>query len=149
MGYRAAPQLTKEQFEQLYDTRIQLEPYVASKAASSISEEALDRLAELLDGLMSVSSKDPNLTVRSAQVDLEFHRTIATESGNLVIARILNSLQVQVQFALLRRRVDPIDVRPVSAEHRRILAALRKRDIRAAAARMREHLFASRARYWP
>lgn len=149
IGYRAAPQLSKEEFAQLYDARIQLEPYTAGKAAASISEDALARLKALLDGVEKINRRDEDFIVRIAQVDSEFHRTIADASGNLVIARILESLQVKVQFALLRRRVDTVDVRPATVEHRQILNALRKRDTKAASTLMRQHLAASCERYWP
>lgn len=149
VGYRATPQLSKEEFAQLYDARILLEPHIAGKAATSISEDALVRLKELLDSIDNVNRSDDGFLARVAQVDSDFHRTIAAASGNLVIARILDTLQVQVQFALLRRRVDTIDVRPATAEHRQILTALRKRDGKAATALMQQHLAASRERYWP
>lgn len=149
VGYRAAPQLSKEQFEQLYETRVLLEPHVAAKAAASIDKNTLNRLEHILDGLLSADVRDANLLVRTAQVDSEFHRTIAAASGNRVIARILDAIQVQVQFTLLRRRVEPINMRPATVEHRRILAALRKRDSKSASVLMRQHLAASRERYWP
>ncbi len=149
VGYRAAPQMPKEEFVQLYDARILLEPYIAGKAAALIEEDALDRLEELLDRLEKVKRNDSDLVVRIAQVDSDFHRTIASASGNLVIARILDSLQVQVQFALLRRRIEAVDAHPATLEHRLILSALRKRDAKSASDFMRQHLAASRNRYWP
>jgi DNA-binding GntR family transcriptional regulator len=149
IGYRAAPQLSKEEFVQLYDARILLEPHVAGKAATLIDEDALDRLEQLLDSLGKVNRHDSDLVVRIAQVDSDFHRTIAAASGNLVIARILDSLQVQVQFTLLRRRIDLIDVHPATIEHRQILTALRKHDAKSASNFMRQHLATSRNRYWP
>jgi DNA-binding GntR family transcriptional regulator len=149
VGFRASSQLTPEEFDHVYEARMQLEPFVAGKAAATISFETLDRLQQLLDELLKERSDEPVLLARSAQVDSEFHRTLAAEGGNLVIARILNALQMQVQFTLLRRRGVPIDVRPATSEHRKILAALRRRDARLATQLMRDHLAASRKRYWP
>ncbi len=149
VGYRAAPQMPKEEFVQLYDARILLEPYIAGKAAALIEDSELNRLEYLLDRLDKINRNDSDLVVRVAQVDSDFHRTIAAASGNLVIARILDSLQVQVQFALLRRRIEAIDVHPATLEHRLILSALRKRDAESASNFMRQHLAASRNRYWP
>lgn len=149
VGYRAAPQLSAEQFEQLYEARVQLEPFVAEKAARLIDKAALDRLGAMLEEILTVRGNDTDVLMRTAQVDSDFHRTIAAASGNQVISRMLDALQVQVQFTLLRRHSAPIDVRPATREHQRVLGALRKRDGKGAAALMREHLAASRERYWP
>jgi len=149
IGYRAAPEMTESQFEQFYDARVQLEPFVTIKAASSISPEELDRMDALLDRLLTADASSSKLLTQVARTDMEFHRAIAVSSGNLVIANILETLQAQVQFTLLRRNSLPIDVRPATDEHRDILNALRKRDGAGAAGLMLAHLAASRKRYWP
>lgn len=149
VGYLAAPQLSRGEFEQLYDARVLLEPHVAGCAARLITKSEIDRLQRMLDELQGLKPKDRNIVLRAAQADSEFHRTIAAASGNEVIARILESLQIRVQFAMLRRRLETFDKRPALDEHRQILGALRERDARSAATLMREHLSASRHRYWP
>lgn len=149
VGYLAAAQLSRDEFEQLFDARLLLEPHAAGHAAKLITKQELDRLQRLLDDVEKLKPRDRNLVLRAAQADSEFHRAIAAASGNGVIARILGSLQIQVQFALLRRRLDTFDPRPALDEHRRILGALRQRNAKAASSLMLEHLSASRQRYWP
>lgn len=149
VGYRAAPELTRAQFEQLYEARMQLEPFVAAKAAATMEQQELDRLDEMLQQLLSEDGANKPAVAPVAHADTAFHHAIAVASGNLVIANILQALQAQVQFTLMRRSAGLVDVKPATIEHRQILEALRKRDSDAAAHFMREHLSASRKRYWP
>jgi DNA-binding GntR family transcriptional regulator len=150
IGYRAAPQPTKGQFEELYDARFLIEPYAAAKAAVSITDSTLadlERLLESVDGFTQNPGNDS--FVQFAQVDTEFHRTIAAQSGNTIVSGMIDGLQTRIQFFLLRRSATQPDASPPNEEHKRILAALRGHDPELAAETMREHLQRSRARYWP
>jgi DNA-binding GntR family transcriptional regulator len=150
VGYRAAPQPTQEQFDQLFDTRFLIEPYAAAKAAINISSNALDRLEELSNRLRGFAdSEDVGRTAHLARGDTEFHKIIAAESGNAVIGGIMETLQVRIQFLLLRRRGKPASGHLPLSEHEAILDALRAHDPNRAAESMRNHLKSSRARYWP
>lgn len=149
VGYRAAPEMNRAQFDQFYETRMLLEPHVTEKAADQMSEEELDRLEEFAREYLTDRLDDADRLVNVMNADTEFHRLIANSSGNHVIAGILENIRVQIQFTLFRHSRRFVSVRSAGAEHLDILSALRKRDGVQAANLMRDHLAASRSRYWP
>ena len=46
IGYRAAPQITKRQLDEIYELRLRLEPYSAAKAATRLDDTKLAMLRE-------------------------------------------------------------------------------------------------------
>ncbi len=149
VGYRAAPEMTRTRFDQFYQTRMLLEPHVAEQAALLMSKQDLDKLEVFARESLADSPEDADRLVHVMNADTEFHRLIANGSGNTVIAGILDTLRVQIQFTLFRRSRLFISAKPAGAEHLNILTALRNRDGARAAQLMRDHLAASRSRYWP
>lgn len=149
VGYRAAPQPSHQEFEQLFEARMQLEPFVAKKAAALIQPDTIDWMEGALQELLAFESADDTLLARFSQADSDFHQAIAIASGNLVLARMLESLNAQVRFTLFRKRERAVNLRPALLEHRRILRALRKGDGEEAGKAMQDHLRKSRSRYWP
>ncbi|MDT0437500.1 MULTISPECIES: FadR/GntR family transcriptional regulator [Streptomyces] len=105
-----------------------LEPAATAMAASRISEQQLDALALQLDRLGAAPSVEELVAS-----DLDFHRGIASGSGNAVLCSLLDGLSGPTTRARIWRGLTQEDaVAGTLREHRAILAALRDRDAEAA-----------------
>lgn len=144
VGYRAAPQLSRKQFQDLYDLRLLLEPYAAAKAAENISDEDLATLV-VLGREMTEEEGDVLAYGRFAQFDKRFHDEIARAGGNTLVEEALARLHTHAH--LFRLLYHATVTREALKEHAEILAAFERRDGAAAAAAMRTHIEKSHARF--
>ncbi|MDP3746477.1 MAG: FadR/GntR family transcriptional regulator [Phenylobacterium sp.] len=125
---------------ELTEARALFESEAAALAAPVISEALLAKLDELL----AVMAEDaPGDDESSIEADREFHKTIASASGNPAIIHVVE--------VLWRMRTELPEVRAVHAsvcnhdgqsrhdEHRLIVDALRRRDPQGARLAMRQH----------
>ena len=121
---------------QLFDARIVYEPMTAGLAAERLSDEAVERLAEIVVA-QQVAPEDAELF---HDTDMEFHKILMDGSENVFLARfgkILQLLGDQGRRALQRRQ----DMRQQSIrDHEVILGAVRARDADGAALAMRRHM---------
>jgi DNA-binding GntR family transcriptional regulator len=145
-GYRVAPKLTREQFEQLVEFRLLVEPTAARLAAERMSPEQLAELPRLAATMTNPTQGDRHQAYAIfAQQDAAFHALIAAGSGNRIIHDSLARLHIHVHlFRLLfdaRVTTEAID------EHAEVLEAIVKRDPGAAAFAMRRHLLRSADRF--
>lgn len=121
---------------ELIDFRKMLEPPLATRAATHASDEEISEMEEILRR-QDAKFRKGELAIEE---DSEFHYAIAMASGNSVVLKLLDVL-----MDLLRdTRERSLQVRGRSqkslAGHRKILAAIKKRDAEAAKAAMRRHL---------
>jgi DNA-binding GntR family transcriptional regulator len=144
VGYRAAPQLSNKQFQDLHDLRLLLEPYAAAKAAENISDEDLAALVAL-GREMTEEEGDVLAYGRFAQFDKRFHDEIARAGGNTLVEEALARLHTHAH--LFRLLYHATVTREALKEHAEILAAFERRDGAAAAAAMRVHIEKSHARF--
>lgn len=150
VGYSAAPQLTRKQFEELCEMRLLLEPNAARKAVGGLDDAAMAALVKLTSAMSSRplgSSDDRTRYNRFARQDAEFHDRIVAGSGNKLIQDSLSRLHTHFHtFRLLfhARLTDEAQV-----EHEQIAKALVERDGKAAAAAMIRHIERSRERLLP
>lgn len=147
-GYTAAPLLTREEFEELVEMRLILEPPAASRAASAATASDVDRLraeADLPDPEPATEGY-PAIAAFTAQ-DARFHNLLAETSGN----RMLHEAVVRLRSHLhLFRLHFPQAHYGISAqEHHRVVDAIVARDPDRAAAAMRAHIAAARERHLP
>jgi DNA-binding FadR family transcriptional regulator len=107
-----------------------LEPAAAAMAATRVSDQEIESLRELIDGLGDVSDIDIDKLVAN---DLEFHRRISAASGNSVLCSLLDTLSAPTARARVWRGLtqEGAAVRTI-AEHKAILDALAARDPEAA-----------------
>lgn len=75
----------------LSEARLILEPYVAEKAAISITEEDLDRLKELNEECENALKHD--ITTEARKNEIEFHRIIGGVTGNPILMFILDFVE--------------------------------------------------------
>ena len=121
---------------ELTEARTLFESEAAALAARDISDETLG----LLEGyLQKMRGND-----REAELaDREFHRTIASASGNAAVLFVVEMLwRIRMESKPVRKVYDSVchdDADAREAEHREILDALRARDPAAARIAMREH----------
>ena len=120
----------------LAELRQVLEPEIAALAAPRIEEQLLSTMRE------AVAIMDRNLHEPEAYVeaDLDFHLALAEAVGNPLILSLLDSI-----VGLLREqrsRIFNVDGGPERGQfhHKRILAAIEKRDAGKAREAMRAHL---------
>jgi DNA-binding GntR family transcriptional regulator len=146
-GYRAAPLLTWEQFDQLFQMRILLEPFAAGKAALHHTAEQAGRMLEAEQQMAGMAVAPDRLSYGEfARADARLHDLIAQASGNPFLAQAQIRLHAHVH--LFRLYYDASVPQDAIGEHEQLLAAIAERDEAAAEQVMRRHLRASRARLY-
>jgi len=120
----------------LAELRQMLEPEIAARAATRIDEQLLGTMHEAV-AMMDVSLHDPDAYV---EADLDFHLALAEAVGNPLILSLLDSIVDVLREQ--RSRIFKVDGGPERGQfhHKKILAAIEKRDAEGARAAMRAHL---------
>jgi GntR family transcriptional repressor for pyruvate dehydrogenase complex len=126
----------REQVVELLDFRKMLEPPLAGRAAMHASADEISELEEILQRQESKLSKG-DLAISE---DSEFHYGVALASGNTVVLKLLDVLMDMLRDT--RERSLQVAGRPQKSltGHKRILAAIKRRDAEAAKAAMRRHI---------
>lgn len=122
----------------LSEVRLLLEPHIAEKAALGINEEDLKRLEELLRECDYVLKHD--IPIESRKNEVEFHRIIASVTGNPILMFILDfveNLLIDTKEILQPSREFS---QKVQKAHRRIYKALLERNGKKARAEMVKHV---------
>jgi DNA-binding GntR family transcriptional regulator len=145
VGYRAAPQITRRRFDELYELRLLLEPDGAAKAAAAMTDDKLAALREAAGVMARGDGKDEHLRYSTfARQDALFHDSIMKCAGNELIREMLTFQHTHYHLfrLMFHRRVteDALD------EHQALLDALAAGKPKAAAKAMREHIEKSRDR---
>lgn len=149
IGYSAASQLDRKQFDDLYNFRLLIEPEGARLATLNMTPAALSQLEDLAVDMANGATPVDRTSrySRFARIDAHFHDEIMRIAGNEVMRSTLFNLHVHLHlFRLMyhsRVTEDALD------EHENLLAAFRAGDPVAAEAAMREHITHSRDRLIP
>lgn len=140
-GQNEQPGFAITAFE-LTEARLLFEGEAAYLAATRITDEELDELESLAQAMVLENAREEI----SENADRAFHLAIAraTKNGGIVatIEEFWRLRSASPECALLHYKARSANVRPVVAEHRKILHALRERNPAAARAAMRAHLSA-------
>ena len=146
IGYSAAPQLSRKQFEDLFNFRLLIEPEGARLAALNMTPAALDHIeniaADMADGGTPVDRT--SRYSRFARIDSDFHDEIMRIAGNEIIRATLFNQHVHLH--LFRLMFHSRVTQEALQEHEKLLAAFRAGDATAAQTAMREHIRCSRDR---
>ncbi len=145
VGYCSAPQLNRQQLDELYELRLLLEPYAARCAAQRMSNAELARVAALARGMQPGGTR--NSYGRFADQDSELHDLIALGSGNQLIREGL--LRLHTHLHVFRLRFHSEVTTEAYVEHERLIAALTARKPDDAEAAMRQHIEKSYRRMEP
>lgn len=125
---------------ELTEARLLIEGEAAALAATTISDEQLSALEELVKQI-----EDENNALGGAEkADRAFHVAIAEATRNQALVeaidRLWNLRDSSPEAALLHRKARIANIKPVVDEHQQILHALQQRDPAAARSAMRAHL---------
>ncbi|MEZ4836700.1 MAG: FCD domain-containing protein [Caldilineaceae bacterium] len=121
---------------QLFDARMIVEVGLIEMAAQRITDEDI----HLLEENMASATEVFDDVEAFLQADLELHMLIAQIARNPILARFMESIQ-QLGLASRRRTaMIPGVAQRSSADHRRIVGALKSRDVAAARQAMLDHL---------
>lgn len=146
LGYSAAPQLTRKQFDDLFQVRLLLEPEGARLAARNMTPALLAEVeAAAADMENGGAPVDRNSRYsRFARADAHFHDAILKVGGNEVMRQALSGQHVHLHIfrLMFHARVTA----EALEEHERLLAAFRAGDEDEAATAMRCHVERSRDR---
>jgi DNA-binding GntR family transcriptional regulator len=145
-GYFAAPLVDESTFEQLYEVRLMLEPDAAGLAARNFQARDIRALQSTLEEMSRVGTGHHYREYKDfAKQDSLFHTTMATASGNAVLADAVARLRFHHQISRLYMKMG-VDESGAIREHRAILEAVEHREDEAAREAMRRHIEGSRAR---
>lgn len=144
-GYSVTPTLTAAELEDLYELRLLLEPWGASRAAARITPSAVARLRAEIDSCPSAPADDGYETYRAIVAhDQRFHDLVLELAGND---------QVRAAFARTNCHLHVFRLHygrgmgnQALAEHEAIVAAVAAGSRRAAEVAMRDHLTRARDR---
>ncbi|MDM8086223.1 FadR/GntR family transcriptional regulator [Cellulomonas cellasea] len=127
--------------ESFHAVRRLLETEAAGLAAQHIDAAGLAEARAILDSAAAALREDPLDHERLLEMDIAFHRAIATAAGNPVLAALVESLASRtVRARLWRSRTDEDVARRTHDEHEAVLAALAAGDPDRARLRMAVHL---------
>jgi len=122
----------------LSEVRLILEPYVAEKAALSITEEGLKRLDKLNKECEYILKK--NIPIESRKNEIEYHRIIGSVSGNPILMFILDFVEnLLIDTKEILQPSKEFSKRVLNA-HQRIYKAFLKRDPEKARQEMIKHV---------
>lgn len=145
IGFSAAPQVDRARFDQLYEMRLLLEPFVARKAAIGIDSQQLAALQRLAAEMRGEGGGAIANYSEFAQLDGEFHDIIARACGNDLMRETLASLHTHIH--LFRLFPHSGATTKANSEHAELLGALEAHDPAAAERTMRNHVKRSYARF--
>jgi DNA-binding GntR family transcriptional regulator len=139
VGYTAAPQLTKKQFDELCELRLRIEPYLAGKAAETIDEPGVLALQNYANAMNSPKFDDGGASYgQFVRQDAALHDRIAAAAGNSLMHETLTKLHVHLH--LFRLPHHPRVTAEALDEHHEIIRGLAARDRKAAEDAMRRHI---------
>jgi DNA-binding GntR family transcriptional regulator len=147
-GYRVSSTLTRDEFEDLFEYRLVIEPWAAGRAAGRSSGADLARLKDEMLSYTDVPDRpDYDSYKAMAAHDQRFHDLILELSGNETARQ--SFARTHCHLHLFRLYYGGGIATKALREHKAIVTAVRKGDASEATAVMRAHIEASRARLRP
>lgn len=145
-GYRVAPRMTRDEFEELVEMRLLLEPAIARRAAERVEPDELAALRDLNTRMDAPAAEGQGTGYALfARLDAELHDRIAVAAGNQIMRSSLARLHTHVRLFRLSYNVQITS--QAILEHEAILSAIGARDADAASYAMRAHILASSDRF--
>lgn len=146
-GYRVAPVFTQEDFAELMEARLAIEPVNARLACERINQDGLADLEHAVEDLKS-APRGPSFAEFKdyLEADERFHQLIARQTGNQFMEAAYSALGGQVQRFRLFGGVGITDAEHAIAEHQAVLDAVTTGDPDNAAAAMADHIRKVRSR---
>lgn len=126
--------------EEMFDARAVLEVGACGFAAEKATAEHKTALADEVASMFA-SIDDPQQYLLH---DMRFHRTVASASGNPVLATLIDTLAQLVWETRRASVAQATDLKESAEMHRRIYRAIRAGDVERARREMAEHLARAR-----
>jgi DNA-binding GntR family transcriptional regulator len=134
------PELTRQDFSDIYFVRMQLEPAAARCACRN--DETFNEACKALSDSLTVPSKSVSAVDRQT-INRTFHRAIYSASGNQTMSAILDSLWGRCDRYRIQLLKDESNVETNDQEHRNIFVAFCSRDEKTLVRLVTEHVQAS------
>lgn len=134
----------KTEVADLIAVRMQLEPFAARLAVERGSDKELERIDALriqYESLLETKAFDEPLGEQLGELDTAFHAAIAEASHNLLLIDLNTVVAEAFKAFRLRSFMVKSHASNAISPHRKIVAALQKRDAAAAERCMKNHLF--------
>jgi len=134
-SYIVAP-LTETDIIQLYEVRIQLEPFVAKLAAIRATQDEIEKMTQILNEIQNNLTNEPLALVN---LNGNLHEAIAEASHNKYVAEILENIRLKLKiirvtlFVSLQRRNEEFK------EHESIVMAIKDKKPDLAYELMKSH----------
>jgi len=130
----------KEKIMELTDVRALLEVWSAKRAATNRTEDELERILSLVEGM----EKDFETGSIHYELDAKFHKEIAGATHNTILTHLVGSvfdlisesIKVHREQVFVSRRAQ----KKILEHHRKVYDAIREKDPRRAETEMYEHL---------
>jgi GntR family transcriptional repressor for pyruvate dehydrogenase complex len=122
----------------LSEVRLLLEPYIAKKATLAITQEDLNRLEKLIQESGQAMKKD--IPFESRKDEIEFHRIIASITGNPILMFILDFVENLLIDTKAILKPGKEFSRKVLRAHKRIYKALLERNVKKVQEEMVRHI---------
>jgi len=128
----------------LFEIRIRLEGLAARLAARNVAKDGNGEIFLQLVTQMEEASDQGDLRLH-IDLNREFHNEIITRAGNLQLATILRTLQLQAFRALFTHKLTLVDSQDSNREHRVLAHAIATGHEELADNAMQAHIVRSRA----
>jgi len=122
----------------LTEVRLVLETHIAEKVARSITEDDLTRLKNLIEECEYVLKHD--IPLESRKNEIEFHRIIASATGNPILMFILDFVDNLLSDAKAMLKPGKEFSNKVLRAHKRIYSALLERNVKKVREEMVRHI---------
>ena len=141
-GARVRP-VSEDEAVEIYETRAVLEALTAGRAAESATDVDVDRLRTILARTRRHLDTDEFLA--ASESNIEFHGALVGIAQHATVERLLATLNPHLVRYHYRTILQPDRPEKSFAEHSAIVAAIERRDARAAERAMWSHLSAATA----
>ena len=128
--------LGRASIRELTEARLIIETEVAHLAAQRATEQDLDAMGLTIETYQQSLELDEPRTI----ADMDFHLLLGDACGNMVLNLTLKGLVPMIYHTVRQHQFTPEDRGKGIADHKRVLAALRRHDAEQARQMMRRHI---------
>ncbi|MCS6906450.1 MAG: GntR family transcriptional regulator [Anaerolineales bacterium] len=129
--------LTDKDMQEIHSLRAVLDALAAEQAAQKVTDQDLAELRSIMEKMIQAAQAGDYLA--AARYDRRFHLQIVLLSGNTLLQRIYDNLQLG-QYILITMQRTPISLEELAARHQAVIEALATRDPEIAKRAVIQHL---------